>query len=677
LTVSTTTNRIAHTGNGSTTAFAFPNLFLTNADLKVYVDDEQKTLTTDYAVTGAGVAAGGTVTFVVAPALDASVVIVCDPDTLQSTRLPSNGPFPSGAVERMVDKVTLLIQRSRDQQARSAAFADSYAGGASPQLPVPQAGYGLAWNALGTALINIALTTGTSLVSLIASGGSALIGFIQSGVGAAARTLEDKGRESSFTVTDFMTAAERASITSGSLDVTAAWQKALAGAGLRTVSMTPVVGSFEVAAVIEIEVPPGIYKLTAPLTFATAGLSYVRIKCKGRAIIWQATAGQDIFDMRGIIRVECEGLITVGGKRHYVFGNANINGSQLTWDRCEFHNSSDFAIETVLTGAWGTVTNLSCHIRVTRSRFADCFKVMKNCEGVSAFVGNETWVQPGASMNNGEVFENRNELLFDRMYGVPPASGIPLLAHWVANYGQFYAKHSRFGGEDSGFPPVVNHAPPQSAYPYNLGGVVSIRDCFCAIGNTAGGRIKGMVILKAMPQLIDIQGNFGIAADADPYIVDDVPGTLAVFIASLGVNVVCYVNVKDNVGHVPLDSRGVPAALLNRPDKVRFNCTPRIEAIGPNSGPDASLYFSNYASGIVRQFRLTAGQEGLSVDRVTLTDVSNARVLLQLFNDAEIASGATTLVIRRNVGGTFSEQQVSMGAADSGGAGYKLLRVPN
>lgn len=43
----------------------------------------------------------------------------------------------------------------------------------------------------------------------------------------------------------------------------------------------------------------------------------------------------------------------------------------------------------------------------------------------------------------------------------------------------------------------------------------------------------------------------------------------------------------------------------------------------------------------------------------------------------DAADGQTTLLLMRNVGGTLTLQRVSMGAADSGGAGYKLLRVPN
>jgi hypothetical protein len=39
--------------------------------------------------------------------------------------------------------------------------------------------------------------------------------------------------------------------------------------------------------------------------------------------------------------------------------------------------------------------------------------------------------------------------------------------------------------------------------------------------------------------------------------------------------------------------------------------------------------------------------------------------------------GETALLLRRNVGGSYSLQRVSMGADDSGGTGYKVLRVPN
>jgi len=44
---------------------------------------------------------------------------------------------------------------------------------------------------------------------------------------------------------------------------------------------------------------------------------------------------------------------------------------------------------------------------------------------------------------------------------------------------------------------------------------------------------------------------------------------------------------------------------------------------------------------------------------------------------ADLADTETCLLIRRDVGGTETLQRVTMGATDSGGAGFKVLRVPN
>ncbi len=41
------------------------------------------------------------------------------------------------------------------------------------------------------------------------------------------------------------------------------------------------------------------------------------------------------------------------------------------------------------------------------------------------------------------------------------------------------------------------------------------------------------------------------------------------------------------------------------------------------------------------------------------------------------ADTETAMLVRRNVGGSFTLQRVSMGVADSGGSGFKVLRVPN
>lgn len=73
VTVQTPVN--SYTANGVTTVFNFSFLLLAAADLDVYVDGVLKTLTADYSVSGLEINAGGTVTFVTAPANGASVVL--------------------------------------------------------------------------------------------------------------------------------------------------------------------------------------------------------------------------------------------------------------------------------------------------------------------------------------------------------------------------------------------------------------------------------------------------------------------------------------------------------------------------------------------------------------------------------------------------------------------------
>lgn len=167
MTVSTTDNRIPYSGNGVTTAFDFPYKFLSTGDLKVYVDDVLMTLTTDYSV-GTPSDDGATVTFVVAPAAGTNnIVILRDPDLLQQSALPSNGPFPSTSVETMVDKVTLQVQRLKELVTRSFRLSDADATGASTVLPTPEALKVIGWSNDGLSLVN---TDASTLATVVTAG---------------------------------------------------------------------------------------------------------------------------------------------------------------------------------------------------------------------------------------------------------------------------------------------------------------------------------------------------------------------------------------------------------------------------------------------------------------------------------------------------------------------------
>ena len=132
MTLSTTDNRRSYTGDGSSVTFAFPFLFLEDSHLQVYLDGALQA--SGYSVAGAGDDAGGSVTFTTAPASGVLVVLVRVPDLLQTTDLPSNGPFPSQAVERMADKAMMAIQRVQDITSRAVHVAD---GDADVSLVLP------------------------------------------------------------------------------------------------------------------------------------------------------------------------------------------------------------------------------------------------------------------------------------------------------------------------------------------------------------------------------------------------------------------------------------------------------------------------------------------------------------------------------------------------------------
>src|SRR3990167_5754682 len=89
MTIASTAIRKSYTGDGVTTAFSFPYLFLANGDLTVIERiiatgiETVKTITTHYTVTGAGVAAGGTVTAVTAPASTVTWTILREPAITQ------------------------------------------------------------------------------------------------------------------------------------------------------------------------------------------------------------------------------------------------------------------------------------------------------------------------------------------------------------------------------------------------------------------------------------------------------------------------------------------------------------------------------------------------------------------------------------------------------------------
>lgn len=183
----TTTNRASYSGNGVTTAFAFPYRFLANGDLKVILreiatgTEVLQVLTTNYTVTGAGGTSGGTVTMLVAPPTGYTLTIIREPAPTQSVDFRDNDANPAEVTEGQFDRAFMCLQRALDLISRSAILTDGNPVVFDPTLPaliVPDTT--LAFNSTGDGF-----ATGPSVVDVAAAAANAAAAAASAAAAAA------------------------------------------------------------------------------------------------------------------------------------------------------------------------------------------------------------------------------------------------------------------------------------------------------------------------------------------------------------------------------------------------------------------------------------------------------------------------------------------------------------
>lgn len=224
MTIETTANRISYTGSGTTGPFSFPYYFLADGDLTVIKTtiadgtEETLTLTTDYTVSGAGEAAGGSVTLVATLSSAYKLTIIRDPDILQPADYPANDRFPAATHEEALDRATMILQRLKDLIDRSFRLSDGDVSGISLILSNLGAGKLIAVNSAGTGIESIAaadvdLATVTSYIQTLFDDADA----------ATARTTLGAAALTANTFTGLQTWKASADIASGAtVDLTAA-----------------------------------------------------------------------------------------------------------------------------------------------------------------------------------------------------------------------------------------------------------------------------------------------------------------------------------------------------------------------------------------------------------------------------------------------------------------------
>ena len=124
MTVSSSTNKVSYSGNGSLTTFAYTFKIFDQSDVVVILraadgTETVQTITTHYTVTGVGSASGGNVVFGSAPASGVTVVILRSQPLTQGLDLVANDPFDAESLEEALDKLVFMSQKHEEELSRT------------------------------------------------------------------------------------------------------------------------------------------------------------------------------------------------------------------------------------------------------------------------------------------------------------------------------------------------------------------------------------------------------------------------------------------------------------------------------------------------------------------------------------------------------------------------------
>ena len=193
MTVTAASTRNQYVGNGVTVNFAYGFKILQASDLRVTVNG---VVVSNYSVSGVRSPTGGTVTFTVAPAAGASILIRRAMAYLRGTDYQFTGDLPADTLNDDQDSPVMMIQQLADQVARAIVAPDT---DAAPQLTLPEAALRanrvLAFDSNGNAIVLVGVD-GSSASALdldlantaLVSKGDAKIGAKRTATGSVATT---------------------------------------------------------------------------------------------------------------------------------------------------------------------------------------------------------------------------------------------------------------------------------------------------------------------------------------------------------------------------------------------------------------------------------------------------------------------------------------------------------
>ena len=186
MTITNLVTRNDYVASASQTIFPYTFKLLSDAHVKVYVNDILKTLTTDYTVGNVGVEAGGNIVFGVGLTLNDVVALVRFVPLTQESDYVTNDIMSSDMLENSLDRLTMTQQElQRDQSDRVLKLPLS-SGLSNIEFPASanRAGTVPRWKSDGSGLEEVAVAPG-AVVSVITAKGD----LVQGGAGGVAEKL--------------------------------------------------------------------------------------------------------------------------------------------------------------------------------------------------------------------------------------------------------------------------------------------------------------------------------------------------------------------------------------------------------------------------------------------------------------------------------------------------------
>ena len=219
------------------------------------------------------------------------------------------------------------------------------------------------------------------------------------------------------------------------------------------------------------------------------------IRGEGHAWIEQKDIDKDIIYCEESLRQSFECITFQGGRMHLNLGNNNEDNGLVRIEDCKFYGSKSIAIQMRNNSA-------STMLLVLRCQIVGCEQAVVTFTDFTHIRAG--WLTGGCSGDGAQIVcaTPNSEMTISNLCCVPMVNGYN--QRWIDNYGSLVCRSVRFGGEESGFTPVINFAKYKPTASTSRDPVIIMDGCVdvCAWGNA---KRRCLVYCEEIPNAITIR----------------------------------------------------------------------------------------------------------------------------------------------------------------------------